>query len=398
MNKVSGETARVQLEMPDKWICVECFEKTSLHILHKDDLCIDVECCICNEKILKDSNYYYMDCVINLFRKSEDNFYYKYQYASDESSLDNMEFSFEKVVHDSLFFKKCNDDCYAHVANINTDFSHKKICKIISSDLHDAKINFFSKNYKYKHRNNNSVEDLEKKWDEISHSLKNKVRFCNKDAEDFFESFICEAIRNNKNPNAILTELSKGTFLYRARKCIPSEKYKILENIEKEMYAPNSEVADNNRMSPQGMPFLYLGDSSGTCQMEIDSGKYSDLIIYSKFKTLNNLRFFDFTKFEEDFFSHDPLSVFDSSFVDRTKCRYFMINILQTKISNPKISNLDYLMTQFFCEMIKNPKWKMDIDGVAYKSTKNPNGKNYAIFDPHEPKVKKRFEITLYNT
>ena len=140
---------------------------------------------------------------------------------------------------------------------------------------------------------------------------------------------------------------------------------------------------------------LYLGDSIETCRKEIG---YSKRAVFVKLIFQKSLQFFDFTKFNNHFFENSPVNVFSIGYRDVMKSRYFLQNFINKKISNPIKNDIDYVMTQALCNYIEVHVQMVDvkIDGVIYNSVKNAKGKTYAIFSPHNSKVKKNFKLQLF--
>ena len=388
MSDQMGFTASNQRDMSQEWICADCLEKvTAINNLPKIKLFINTECCICNSKLCIGNTSIHMDDIVNLFRKREYNFSYKYEHASDG-------FSLEKVVHDSFLFKKCNDGCSAEIFDINTGCPHKNIFEKIGFALDNAEINFFSKNFHYKYRHHKNNGDLEKKWSQIAKSIMHENRYFNTKARNYFDNIFDAAF--DIGIFKVLTKIKPKKFLYRGRSYKNhEEKKKILRKINREMYAPIPHLSSNNRMSPSGVSLLYLGDSIETCRKEIG---YSKRAVFVKLIFQKPLQFFDFTKFNNHFFENFPIEVYDIGYRDIMKSRYFLQNFINEKISNPIKNDIDYVMTQALCNYIE-VHVKMvgvKIDGVIYNSVKNAKGKTYAIFSPHKSKVKKNFKLQLF--
>ena len=381
----------------DKWICTTCmgFGK---HIVRDalKSLVVEKTCEICETVIKVDDFAYSISEVIKYFLKIESNLLFAYEQNSDGLSL-------EKIIRDSLNLKKCNSLCVSNTLNLDKMCACVDLCEYIAHVLNnDLSTNFFKKENRYRVKTAEEIDisSLKDEWLSIEKSLTHENRYFNIQAKDFFNKilFYATLVENEEGRYSILTEICTDQELYRARTYKDADmQNKIKNNFNREMYAPVPHNSSNNRMSASGVSLLYLGDKVETCKAELDN---SDSMIFAKFKINNTLIFFDFTKFDCNFQSSFFKSVFEYDYEDYIKMQLFFKYCINNFISALMENNLDYVMTQAFCNHIQVwSGWgETKISGVIYKSAKYSDGKNYAIFDPHKCLVKRNFHITLHDS
>lgn len=147
-----------------------------------------------------------------------------------------------------------------------------------------------------------------------------------------------------------------------------------------EMSAPPSEKAGNGRANPLGIPYLYLGSTRDTAISEIRPQK-GDNVTVAEF-TLNkgnrgHLKILDLRDPRK---SISPFSVEEEQHVVFLREHIDILIHFGEALSVPVSSSsrsLDYLPTQYLCELIK----MCNFDGVLYKSSL-AEGFNLALFNP----------------
>lgn len=224
-------------------------------------------------------------------------------------------------------------------------------------------------------------------WRHIAYGLTHGQRFFNEAARSFFEWLIEEALtaKDPERPGvpALVTTHGVGTFFYRSR--IASDEREARSFAENPMVALGAapkERAANNRMSPAGIPLLYVSRETDTCIAEVRPS-IGDTVVVGRFQSTAPLNFFDFTALNR-WLNHEPLSFFDPSYQKRSEHR-MLLKYLHEEISRPvRASDTDYVMTQALADFIRYEK-KWAFDGIAFQSVQRKGGVNYALFDRGAP-------------
>jgi hypothetical protein len=220
-------------------------------------------------------------------------------------------------------------------------------------------------------------------WNHIAHQLTHGQRFFNDNVKDFFAELFAEALDAHVDANPdlrpVIRIVSEKTNLFRARVAGSEDKVKAcLENPRMELGAPPKERAANNRMSPAGIPLLYVADDPETGIAEVRPS-IGDAVVVGRFSTTKDLKFFDFTALSGRL-SHSPLSWLDADYEERARRRR-LLEYLHEQIAKPvKSGDIDYVVTQALAEFIRC-KTKQNFDGVIFKSVQRAGGTNYVLFD-----------------
>lgn len=146
-----------------------------------------------------------------------------------------------------------------------------------------------------------------------------------------------------------------------------------------EMFSPDKLYASAGRANPQGIPYLYLCDNVKTVPYEIRAA-YLDEISIGTFRLKSSLnkdiRVSDFTE-KAGLFSTDT-----SYDVINKRIRSALLkDKISSDLSKPirrYDSELDYIPTQFICELLKNIP---SFEGIKFKSSLHNDGNNYVFFD-----------------
>lgn len=211
-------------------------------------------------------------------------------------------------------------------------------------------------------------------WEQFKSSIKNINRFHSSHInlellKDLFES-------EGMNAPYKAGEL----VLYRGR--IANEKgFK-----KDEMGPPPIQKVTAGRANSAGIVCLYLTSDIDTTFHEIRARDF-DYIAVGEFVLKQKIKIVDLSNL-------DNISPFSSEKFDKV---WFAINIKILKKINDEIakplrrqdSDLDYLPTQYIADFVKS----LGYDGIKYRSTLNPEGVNYAIFDNRKFKCQK---VDLY--
>lgn len=170
--------------------------------------------------------------------------------------------------------------------------------------------------------------------------------------------------------------------LHRIRICGPSDQAIQAGLDQMDQYkeigpAPYTNVKQN-RMSPAGIPYIYLSNSFKTCAKEtrILDGQ---TVLWGRFALKKPLILLDLTveSIEEQIF--DTGSIFSEEYdPDMLWIKDFLLRFAH-EISKPILeenANLDYVPTQLMAEYIR----KSGYQGIIFSSSVNPTGSNYVLF------------------
>jgi len=141
--------------------------------------------------------------------------------------------------------------------------------------------------------------------------------------------------------------------------------------------APYTAVKQN-RMSPAGIPYIYLANSFKTCAKEtrILDGQS---VLWGKFSLKKPLLLLDLTIENIEKQEFVPGSIFSESYnPDMLWIKDFLLQFAR-EISKPvpeESANLDYVPTQLMAEYIR----KSGYQGIIFSSSVNPTGANYVLF------------------
>jgi hypothetical protein len=204
-------------------------------------------------------------------------------------------------------------------------------------------------------------------WDSFQNELKNKNRFFPQQIPN--EQELSLGFRN-------MAKSIESSIWYRAR---IQQGYPFTN---KEMGMPPKEKATGGRANPLGIPYLYLANSKDAAIAEVRPHP-AEKVSVAEFKIGNLLTLVDlsdprksislFSKQDEDL----SFLVRSISFLDK------LANDLSKPIE-PWAATLEYLPTQYLCELIK----KNGYDGVLYRSSVGPiNSQNLALFDESKVEI-----------
>ena len=226
-------------------------------------------------------------------------------------------------------------------------------------------------------------------WHHIAHELTHGRRFFNDTARSFFEWMIGEALEaeDPERPGtpALVTTLDAGTAFYRSRIASGElEARSFAENAMVALGAAPKERAANNRMSPAGVPLLYVSREANTCIAEVRPS-IGDTVVVGRFQSIAPMKFFDFTVLSRRL-RYAPLSFFDPGYQKRSEHR-MLLEYLHDEIARPvRASDTDYVVTQALAEYIRYDK-EWAFDGIAFRSVQCEGGVNYVLFDRGAPEA-----------
>lgn len=217
-------------------------------------------------------------------------------------------------------------------------------------------------------------EETRNKWEEFKNELKFKNRFFLPSKYNFKDI--------EKTLKYLTISFDKGRKFNRARKSPGNEVLDI-----KDMARPEPEKTPAGRANPVGIPYLYLSNKPETCIAEIRPLKY-EYITLATFELLKSAKLIDL---------RSPL--IKSPFIFGEEIKYLkfdapLLRIFNKTLSEPidhKLSQLEYLPSQFLCELIKN----IGYEGIVFDSSQIKKGYNIVFFDDVKLVCKERQLIQI---
>lgn len=184
-------------------------------------------------------------------------------------------------------------------------------------------------------------------------------------------------------------ELSPPASFFRARISDNSDPIPI-----EEMGKPPQNKVGNGRANPIGISYLYTASDYETSIAEIRP-HVGDSVSVCEFEITKNMVFVDLRNPRETLSPFDVIEREEKLETVYGDIEY--LNKLGDELSKPVIpreANLEYLSSQYLCELIKHLKY----DGVIYKSSVS-SGANFALFDDKNVSGKdlKTYKITKNN-
>ncbi|GAB2526446.1 RES family NAD+ phosphorylase [Spirosoma aerophilum] len=232
------------------------------------------------------------------------------------------------------------------------DAKIEQLLKTTLFDYNDILSNYVEPSYQ-----NDEIQEL--RWQDFIKEIKNINRFFITNLID--TKLLEELLGFHAKP------YFKGKYFYRSR-ISPSHKFTC-----DEMGKPPYEYATAGRANPKGISYLYVSDNESTTLYETRASLL-DYVTIGKFKLEEDLNVVNL----KDGDSISPI-LLEDSIGKYMSYRNYLLRLGQ-ELSKPirkQDSELDYLPTQYLCELIKS----LGFDGVEYKSSLNPTGFNLAIFN-----------------
>ena len=220
---------------------------------------------------------------------------------------------------------------------------------------------------------------VSRNWEAFKHIIKHYSRFF-----DFGGFNLREIFLECMDPymNGFIKDISSETRFFRARRKTdqwPSS----IDDIEpySEMGAPPANYAKTNRMSPAGIPYLYLASDIETtiAECRIKTGEEA---IIAEFVSKEDLQILDLSVNR----GFPAGSIFDPEYDhDNTWMNDFWDNYVK-EISQPisddfEDHSYEYAATQLIAEYYRTKGY----DGICFRSSVGP-GKNYVFFMGPDPK------------
>jgi len=140
----------------------------------------------------------------------------------------------------------------------------------------------------------------------------------------------------------------------------------------RKMGRPPAKSARSGRANPVGIPYLYLASDKETAVAEVRPSRGVHLTV-GRFVTTADLRLADLTRF-----SPFQILLADADHFAELVKYFSYLEVVGAELGEPvqdDDAHLDYLPTQYLCEMIKS----LGYEGVAYRSALG-SGHNVALF------------------
>lgn len=214
-------------------------------------------------------------------------------------------------------------------------------------------------------------------WESFRDELKHQNRFFPENAPEKshiepFGSYIgIKILKNSQN-------------FYRARINLNDAPYKLLE-----LGKPPKKDVSNGRANPIGIPYLYLASTVETAISEI-RGHKGEKVTIGKFKMIEDLELADLRDPKSTI---SPFELNDDNELELIYKNLPFLTLLGKELSKPIIpseANLEYLSSQYLCEMLKH----IGFHGIIYKSSVD-NGDNYVVFDDTKLEAVKTFQYEI---
>jgi len=244
----------------------------------------------------------------------------------------------------------------------------KKLLKAINSDL--------SINKNYKPILEQEQQKIEQ-WEVFREELKHRNRFFPENAPEKnhlepFGSYIGIKISKNKQK------------FYRCRINLEEKPYELFE-----LGKPPEKKVKNGRANPVGIPYLYLASTIKTAISEI-RGHKGEKVTVAEFKIIEDLELADLRNPKNTI---SPFELNDDNDLELIYKNLSFLTLLGKELSKPIIpreANLEYLSSQYLCEMLKH----IGFHGIIYKSSVDA-GDNYVIFDDTKLKPVKIYHYQI---
>jgi len=224
-------------------------------------------------------------------------------------------------------------------------------------------------------------------WESFADQVKHHTRFV------FFRLSTADKEAGEPEPHEILgslhrivTEvglvrtLDQNSRFFRAHQHDPGE----CLTGAKRLGTPPPELASHGRMSPAGIPMLYVARESQTAEAEVISS-YPATITIAEFTNLRPLRILDLSQIP------DVPSLFDERMRHQRMPLIFLRTFAKeiSKTISEDESPYEYVPTQVMTEYFRHlfhllskraPIPVTPLDGIAFRSSKNKGGINYTLF------------------
>lgn len=216
-------------------------------------------------------------------------------------------------------------------------------------------------------------------WENFREELKHRNRFFPNNAPNIshIEPF-------GKHIGVLLDRSSQQ--FYRARINTSDRPFKILR-----MGKPPKNSVTNGRANPIGIPYLYVASSIDTAISEV-RGHKGEIVTIAKFQIKSNLELADLRDPKSTI---SPFELNDENELELIYKNMPFLTLLGNELSKPIIprdANLEYLSSQYLCELFKH----IGFHGIIYKSS-IADGNNYVIFNDKRLKAVSTSQYEIIN-
>jgi RES domain-containing protein len=256
-----------------------------------------------------------------------------------------------------------------NVFSIKGNRIQQKLLKAISCDVDIFKIKY--KPVFVKEQNNI------KQWEKFKEELKHRNRFFPNDAPA-----ITDLEPFGKYIGVIINKGSQKFF--RARINTSDKPFKISE-----MGKPKENLVSNGRANPIGIPYLYVASSIETAISEV-RGHKGEVVTIAEFDLIRKLELADLRDPKNTI---SPFELNDDKELELIYKNMPFLTLLGNELSKPIIpreANLEYLSSQYLCELLKH----IGFHGIIYKSSVSP-GNNYVIFNDNRLQAIKTYQYQI---
>ena len=259
---------------------------------------------------------------------------------------------------------------------IQTDWN---VFKITSTQTQQKLLKAISHNnfrIKYKPVFSKEQQNIEQ-WENFRDELKHRNRFFPNDAPDksHLEPF-------GKYIGKILKKGSQK--FYRARINTSDKPFKMSA-----MGKPPKNLVSNGRANPIGIPYLYVASSIDTAIAEI-RGHKGEVVTIVEYQMKNNLELADLRDPKSTI---SPFELNEENELEMIYKNMPFLTLLGNELSKPIIpreANLEYLPSQYLCELLKH----IGFHGIIYKSSIS-DGNNYVIFEDKRLKAVNTYQYQI---
>jgi hypothetical protein len=230
--------------------------------------------------------------------------------------------------------------------------------------------------FKYKPVFSKEQKNVEQ-WEIFREELKHRNRFLPNNALD----------KSDLEPfgRYIGVILNKGSQkFYRARINTSDKPFKISK-----MGKPLKNLVLNGRANPIGIPYLYVASSIDTAISEI-RGHKGEIVTIAEFQMKSKL---DLADLRDPKSTISPFELNEENELELIYKNMPFLTLLGNELSKPIIpreANLEYLSSQYLCELLKHIKFH----GIIYKSSIS-DGNNYVIFDDKRLKAVSTYQYQI---
>lgn len=200
-------------------------------------------------------------------------------------------------------------------------------------------------------------------------------------------SSMLDALGSLCNTEILVVTIPAGTTFYRVRVNPKGAEFTEFSDLG----VPPKGIASAGRMNPAGISYFYIAYDQDTAEKEVitDATEWS----IAKFKLIQDIQVIDFVDLPK------LPSVFEPEKYDARQNLSFLrsfVNELTLPVRKDGREHVDYVPTQIVSEYFRyrfKTEDEQPILGLRYRSVKNPDGINIAIFDSDNTSLQKSFEL-----